>query len=106
MAEMLLRGFPINGDFRNIFPRLRPEQVVIGLPAFANAASNGYTVPVDIQKALAYLTTGKSFGGQYTLRHTGGYPTFRGVMTWSINWDAANYQRFSSSTRSYLDTLP
>ncbi len=106
MAEMLLRGFPINGDFNNIFPRLRPEQIVIGLPAFANAASNGYTAPVEIQKALDYLTTGRPFGGQYMLRRPGGYPDFRGVMTWSINWDAAGYQRFSSSTRSYLDTLP
>ena len=106
MAEMLLRGFPVNADFRNIFPGLRPEQIVIGLPAFVNAASNGYTAPPEIQKALDYLTTGKPFGGRYTLRRPGGYPTFRGVMTWSINWDAAGYLRFSDCTRSYLDTLP
>jgi len=106
LAEMLLRGFPINGDFNNIFPGLRPEQVVIGLPAFVHAARDGYTAPLEIQKALDYLTTGKPFGGRYTLRRPGGYPAFRGVMTWSINWDAAGYRRFSNSTRSYLDTLP
>ena len=106
MAEMLLQGFQVNQNPKDIFPGLKPEQIVIGLPAFTNAASNGYTAPTEIQKALNYLTTGKSFGGRYTLRRPGGYPTFRGVMTWSINWDAAGYQRFSSSTRAYLDTPP
>jgi chitinase len=106
MAEMLLRGFPIHGNFRNLFPRLRPEQVVIGLPAFASAAGNGYTPPFEIQKALDYLTIGKSFGGQYTLRRPRGYPSFRGVMTWSINWDATSYQRFSTSARAVSDILP
>lgn len=106
MAEMLLRGFPVDQDVTNIFPALRPEQIVIGLPAYTNAASNGYTDPADVQKALYYLATGKPFGGQYTLRRPSGYPALKGVMTWSINWDAAGSQRFSSSTRSYLDTLP
>jgi len=26
--------------------------------------------------------------GTYTLVNSNGYPTFRGMMTWSINWDA------------------
>jgi chitinase len=106
MAEMLLQGFQINQNPANIFPGLRPEQIVIGLPAFAHAASNGYTPPSEIQKALDYLTTGKSFGGCYKLRKSDGYSTFRGIMTWSINWDAVNYQHFSTNTRSYLDKLP
>lgn len=106
MAEMLLQGFDVGQNPTSIFPGLRPEQIVIGLAAYANAASNGYTAPLEIQKALDYLTTGKSFGGRYCLRQTAGYPNFRGVMTWSINWDAASYQHFSRKTRAYLDTLP
>ena len=27
---------------------------------------------------------------KYTLRQTGGYPALRGMMTWSINWDAVS----------------
>lgn len=106
MAEMLLQGFPINGNTENVFPTLRPEQIAIGLPALATAASDGYTAPQEIQKALNYLTKGKPFGGTYTLRKSSGYPTLRGVMTWSINWDATSYHQFSNSTRSYLDALP
>ena len=105
MAEMLLHGFPINGDPANVFPMLRPEQIAIGLPALANAANAGYTVPAEVQKALNYLTMGQPFGGHYALRCPEGYPGLRGVMTWSINWDATSSQQFSSATRSYLDML-
>lgn len=33
MAEMLLYGFPIAGNSNNMFPALREDQVMIGLPA-------------------------------------------------------------------------
>lgn len=105
MAEMLLQGFPINRDQDRLFPMLRPEQILIGLPALPHAASNGYTDPLETRKALDYLIKGQPFGGRYQLRQPGGYPAFRGVMTWSINWDAANFQHFSRSTRAYLDAL-
>jgi hypothetical protein len=36
---------------------------------------------------LDYLCAGKSFGGKYQLADPRGYPKFRGLMTWSINWD-------------------
>ncbi len=106
MSEMLLQGFPINGNPDNIFPGLAPEQVAIGLPASSNIANHGYTTPDNVQKTLSYLFTGQRFGGNYFLRHESGYPTFRGVMTWSINWDAAFYHQFSITTRSFLDALP
>lgn len=107
MTEMLLQGFYVNGKMGgSFFAGLKPEQVVIGLPACANAASGGYTEADQIQKALQYLTTGKSFGGVYNLRNPSGYAGFRGVMTWSINWDAVNCHEFSGSTRITLDHLP
>ena len=34
------------------------------------------------------------------------YPSFRGVMTWSINWDKADGYNFSVPGGSYLSTLP
>jgi chitinase len=104
MAEMLLKGFPIGGNASNIFPALRPDQVVIGLPASPQAAGGGYTTPANVQKALDYLIKGQSFGGGYVLQTPGGYPGFKGLMTWSINWDKYYNSEFSNSHRAYLDT--
>ncbi len=106
MAEMLLVGFPIARDPNRVFPPLPPEKVLIGLPASPSAASGGYTPPTEVQKALDYLILGRSYGGRYILRNPAGYPTFRGLMTWSINWDAANGYSFANAHRSYLDRLP
>jgi chitinase len=37
------------------------------------------------------------------LRRPEGYPTLRGIMMWSINWDAVNNLQFSLAVRRYLD---
>jgi len=105
MTEMLLTGFPVQSNPDNIFPPLRPEQTVIGLAAFPNAVSDGYTAPSELQKALNYLTKGESFGGAYIRQSSTNYSYLRGVMTWSINWDAANQHHFSNPVRSYLEAL-
>ncbi|QSQ19101.1 fibronectin type III domain-containing protein [Pyxidicoccus parkwayensis] len=106
MAEMLLQGFPVGGNTSAMFPALSPEQVVIGLPSSPQAAGGGYTTPANVQKALDYLIKGQSFGGTYVLRKTSGYPGFKGLMTWSINWDKFTNFEFSNSHRAYLDALP
>lgn len=103
MAEMMLVGFPVAGNSNNVFPPLRPDQILIGLPASPQAAGGGYTTEANVQKALDYLMKGQSFGGSYVLRNPAGYPELKGLMTWSINWDKyVNYQ-FSNSHRAYLD---
>ncbi|MGG4396437.1 glycosyl hydrolase family 18 protein [Paenibacillus thiaminolyticus] len=105
MAEMLLRGFPIGRNPNNLFQPLREEQVAIGLPAVPSAApSGGYTSGADIAKALRYIVKGTSYGGTYTLQQTGGYPNFRGVMTWSVNWDATSGYAFANQVRSALSS--
>lgn len=104
MAEMLLKGFPVGGNTSNVFPALRPDQVLIGLPASPQAAGGGYTTPTNVQKALDYLIKGQSFGGSYVLQNPSGYPGFKGLMTWSINWDKYYNSEFSNSHRAYLDT--
>jgi chitinase len=106
MAEMLLQGFPVFGRGDRFFAPLRPDQLTIGLPAAANITKDGFTPPEDVGKALAYLSAGRSFGGAYHLRNACGYPSLRGVMTWSINWDAAMDFQFSRTTRTFLDGLP
>ncbi len=104
MAEMMILGFPVGGNTQAMFPGLRPEQVLIGLPSSPQAAGGGYTVPANVHRALDYLIKGQSFGGTYVLRTPAGYPGFKGLMTWSINWDAFTNFEFSNSHRAYLDT--
>jgi chitinase len=106
MADMLLQGFPVAGNQSRFFPALRPDQVAIGLPAATQAAGSGYTTPAEVQRALNYIIRGQSFGGQYTLRNPAGYPDFRGLMTWSINWDRFNNFEFSRNHRAFLNGLP
>ncbi|GKU78317.1 fibronectin type III domain-containing protein [Paenibacillus sp. L3-i20] len=103
MAEMLLVGFPVGNNPNNLFPALRQDQIVIGLPSSPQAAGGGYTAPANVQKALDYLIKGVPYGGTYVLRNTTGYPNFKGLMTWSINWDKVNNFLFSTSHRTYLD---
>ncbi|EMA6344369.1 chitinase [Bacillus cytotoxicus] len=106
MADMLLHGFPVAGNPNNFFPALRTDQVMIGLPAAPAAApSGGYISPNEMKKALDYIIKGTSFGGKYTLSNPEGYPAFRGLMAWSINWDAKNNYEFSHTYRTYFDTL-
>lgn len=104
MAEMLLQGFPVPGHASG-FPALRQDQVAIGLPASPQAAGGGYTVPATVHQALDYLVKGISYGGNYTLVNAAGYPNFRGLMTWSINWDEFHNFEFSNNHRTYLDAL-
>jgi len=103
MAEMLLIGFPVGGNPNNLFPALREDQVLIGLPASPQAAGGGYTTPANVHKALDYLIKGQSYGGTYVLRHAAGYPGLKGLMTWSINWDKYVNYGFSSPHRTYLN---
>ncbi|MEP2026416.1 MAG: glycosyl hydrolase family 18 protein [Reichenbachiella sp.] len=104
MAEMLLQGFPVPGHATD-FPALRQDQVAIGLPASTQAAGGGYTTPATVHQALDYLVKGISYGGNYTMVNPDGYPNFRGLMTWSINWDEYNNFEFSNNHRPYLDAL-
>ncbi len=105
MGEMLLQGFPVAGRPEAFFPPLPAEKVVIGLPASARLADDGYTEPAEVRKALNYLAAGRAFGGEYILRQPRGYPNIRGVMAWSINWDAAGGFEFSDAMRRSLDAL-
>lgn len=103
MADALLSGFPVAYNNNNMFPALKPEQVAIGIPANKEAApAGGYITPTEMIKALNYLIKGVSFGGKYPLSNPSGYANFRGVMTWSINWDKYNNFEFSKSYRAYF----
>ncbi len=102
MTDMLKVGFSVanTGQF---FPGLRPDQIAVGLPA-AVSAGNGYTSPADVQTAVNCLVKGSGCGS-YTLRG-GTSPNFRGLMTWSINWDRYYGWEFQNSHEPFLNALP
>ncbi len=104
MTEMLLTGFPVANTGR-VFPGLRPDQVAFGVPANVNAG-NGFTPVAEVQKALNYLILGQSFGGRYVLRNPAGYRGFRGLMSWSVNWDRFAGFDFSRNHKQYFNSLP
>jgi chitinase len=91
LADILLDG------------HLRPDQVGLGLPASPSAAGSGYVDPSVVNAALSCLATGTSCG---SYRPAAQYPTIRGAMTWSVNWDAASGYRWSNSVGAHLATLP
>ncbi|MGW1019626.1 chitinase [Streptomyces niveus] len=98
MTDMLLTGFPVAGDTTKVFPALDPRQVAIGLPA-SSQAGNGHTAPSEVNKALDCLTKKTNCGSYQT---HGTWPTLRGLMTWSINWDRFNQWEFSRNFDAYF----
>ncbi|MFF0559268.1 chitinase [Streptomyces sp. NPDC004266] len=97
MTDMLLTGFPVAGNTDRFFPPLRPEQIAIGLPA-STQAGNGHTAPAEVNKALDCLTKKTNCG---TYQTHGAWPSLRGLMTWSINWDRYNQWAFSKNFDAY-----
>ncbi|MER7762480.1 glycoside hydrolase family 18 protein [Streptomyces sp. NPDC097619] len=98
MTDMLLTGFPVAGDATRFFPALRADQVAIGMPATTNAG-NGHTSPAEVRKALDCLTKKTNCG---TYQTHGTWPSLRGLMTWSINWDRFGGWEFSKNFDSYF----
>lgn len=90
MCEMVIQGFNVNNNSAYFFPGLRPDQVVIGVPSSQGAAGSGQISNSGLQQAFT------------TLKNR--YPTMRGIMAWSINWDALqNNNSFVTSNRAYLN---
>jgi len=100
MSDMLLSGFKVNNG--KMFPALREDQVAFGLPATTGAAGSGYMQLTEVTKALDYMIKGTSFGGTYKLPKA--FPNFRGIMTWSVNWDnkAPGNYAFSKKFSQYF----
>lgn len=85
MSEALIQGFNTGGGF---FTGLPASKIAVGLPACTQAAGGGYTAMSTVTSAINYLRGSGPKPGSYTLLQSGGYPALRGMMTWSINWDA------------------
>ncbi|MFI5486007.1 chitinase [Micromonospora echinaurantiaca] len=103
MTDMLLAGFPVAGNTNAVFPPLREDQVAFGAPSSVSAG-NGYVAPAGVQAAVTCLVRGQSCGS-YTPR-SGTNPNFRGLMTWSINWDRYYNWEFRLNHGPFLKALP
>lgn len=96
-------SFPANLSTLYIESGLRADQVAIGVPCCGSAASSGQITPqqaVNAYNAMIYGTSADGFTPPKA------YPTFRGLMTWSINWDATQNYAWAKAAREAVDNTP
>ena len=79
------------------------DQVAFGVPSGPSSANTGFVTPAVITNTLNCLT---KLTGCNTIKPAKAYPTFRGAMTWSINWDRHDGYNFSAPVGPYLHSLP
>jgi chitinase len=82
---------------------LNANQLGLGLPASPSGAGSGYVSPTIVANALRCIATGTNCG---SFKMSTTYPSFRGAMTWSINWDASNGYQFANTVGAALAALP
>nr|WP_251053738.1 glycoside hydrolase family 18 protein [Streptomyces sp. ISL-66] len=82
---------------------LDPSQVGIGVPASPSGAGSGYVSPTIVNNALDCLTKGTSCGN---FKPSKTYPSLRGAMTWSTNWDAKAGSAWSNAVGPKVHALP
>ncbi len=87
MTEAVIHGFNTAGG---MFDGLPENKIAIALPACPNAAGGGFADTSVVRMAIDYLRGNGPQPGSYILTQTGGYPALRGMMTWSVNWDATS----------------
>ncbi len=102
-ARMMIEGFPLANGTAGQFKGLRPDQVALGLPSGPRAAGSGQATTADINRAVSCLALRTNCGSNVPLA---AYSDFRGVMTWSINWDVKDGRIFSVPVGNHLKTLP
>jgi chitinase len=100
---MLIEGFTTAYGTGWHFNGLRPDQVAFGVPSGTSSANTGFVTPTVVGDALTCLTSLTRCG---TIKPAKAYPSFRGAMTWSINWDRHDGYDFSKPTRAALNALP
>ncbi|RHY49258.1 hypothetical protein DYB34_010853 [Aphanomyces astaci] len=99
---MLIEGFKTNYGKGWEFKGLRPDQVSFGVPSGPKSAGQGFVTADVVSRSLTCLTKGV---GCDTISPKQPYPSYRGVMTWSINWDRFDGYAFSNAARQALDSL-
>ncbi|MBK8845113.1 MAG: fibronectin type III domain-containing protein [Bacteroidetes bacterium] len=108
MAEAVIVGFNTQGGY---FAGLPASKVAIALPACPQAAGGGFTPTSTVAAAINYLKGTGPKPGSYTRSNPNGYQDLRGLMTWSINWDAVNTcnnssYEFATNYQSLFNAAP
>ncbi|PKB18936.1 glycosyl hydrolase family 18 protein [Flavobacterium sp. 5] len=103
LTDMVIKGYNI-GTTGMHFDGLPASKVLIALPACPSAAGSGYLTPAEGISAMDYLRNGNTFSGRtYTMQPGGPYPSLRGLMTWSVNWDASSCGNSSELSKAYAN---
>ncbi|UQS32506.1 carbohydrate binding domain-containing protein [Streptomyces fradiae] len=82
---------------------LDPSQVGLGVPASPRGAGSGYVDPSVVKNALDCLTRGTGCG---SFKPSKTWPSLRGAMTWSTNWDATAGNAWSNAVGPHVHNLP
>ncbi|MGW4052531.1 chitinase [Streptomyces sp. NPDC004779] len=82
---------------------LDPSQVGLGVPASTRGAGSGYVAPSVVNNALDCLT---KLTGCGAFKPAQAWPTLRGAMTWSTNWDATAGNAWSNAVGPHVHGLP
>ncbi|MCP1291486.1 glycosyl hydrolase family 18 protein [Chromobacterium sp. S0633] len=98
-SKMLIEGFPLAYGASGSFKGLRPDQVAFGVPSGRSSANSGFVSADTVIKSLDCLMALKNCG---SVKPSQAYPSFRGVMSWSINWDRKDGFPFSRSVGASL----
>ncbi|MEU9704628.1 glycoside hydrolase family 18 protein [Streptomyces sp. NPDC047981] len=82
---------------------LDASQVGLGVPASTRGAGSGYVDPSIVKNALDCLARGTNCG---TFKPSQTWPSLRGAMTWSTNWDATAGNAWSNAVGPHVHNLP
>ena len=82
---------------------LRADQLAIGVPAMESGAGSGYISTDNLEAVVNSLVFKKQLDGFTPPKE---YKTLRGVMTWSINWDATQNYAWAKAMSKLMSNLP
>ncbi len=100
MTELLLHGFNVGGDPRQLFPPMPANKIAVGF-------LTGDTTPGIVSQAMDYIITGKAPAGtSYKLHEPNGYPGMIGAMFWTIDADRRGNYNFSNVVGPQLHGYP
>jgi chitinase len=113
LTEMMILGFPVANDPNAYFPGFPAEKIVVGLPSTPERFDSGVLSRQEFHQAMTRLLTGETYtSGTYTMRKPTGHPSLKGVMTWSLNWDARSepgrrpYEFVQTAGEVFRELLP
>jgi chitinase len=107
LNESMIKGFTMLSS-KGTFTGWPASKLAFGFPANSGstAAGTGYVTPANVCNAARYFKgeIAKPAGVNYTM--TAAYPTFKGLMTWSINEDSYTTDGVYSFAQNFTCAFP